>query len=329
MVPWSFLYENPLTQNVISWFLFFYGVALPIVIIIGAIGLRGFIELTRFERGSTFLYKLNPITKLVFGVAVMAVASTTIWWIGALLTLAILPLYLTLNNGPKKFLYVVLLVLSTIISTTWAVAPYTPNSVLEMVFPNPSSYETVWVWPSYFTYMGYEPVLTLQALIYGLQISFRVTATLVSALLLILTTTTSDIFRMFTKMKVPLPVTFSVMVGVRTVPKIFELLDTSVKMQLLRGLSHNKPRILRVFYYLYAGIMAIVPALVYLFRGAKTLAISADTRGFRAYPRRTSLVNLTLGKLDYIMLAVTVSLIILDIVANLTGFGRTIPYVGL
>jgi ABC-type cobalt transport system, permease component CbiQ and related transporters len=235
MVPWKFLYEDPLTQNVISWLLFFYGVALPVVIIVGAIGLRGFIELTRFEKGSTFLYKLNPITKLVFGVAVMAVASTTIWWIGALLTLAILPLYLTLNNGPKKFLYVVLLVFSTIISTTWAVAPYTPNSVLEMVFPNPSSYETVWVWPSYFTYMGYEPVLTLQALIYGFQISFRVTATLVSALLLILTTTTSDIFRMFTKMKIPLPIIFSVMVGVRTVPKIFELLDTSVRCSCLEG----------------------------------------------------------------------------------------------
>jgi energy-coupling factor transport system permease protein len=259
----------------------------------------------------------------------MVVASTTIWWIGALLTLAILPLYLTLNNGLKKFLYVVLLVFSTIISSTWAIAPYTPNSVLELVFPDPSSYETVWVWPSYFTYMGYEPVLTLQALIYGLQISFRVTATLVSALLLVLTTTTSDIFRMFTKMKVPLPVTFSVMVGVRTVPKIFEVLDTSVKMQLLRGLSHNKPRILRAFYYLYAGIMAIVPAMVYLFRGSKTFAISADTRGFRAYPSRTSLVNLTFGKLDYIMFAVMVLLIIFDIVANLIGFGRTIPYVGL
>lgn len=329
MVPWNFLYENPLTQNVISWFLFFYGVALPVVIIIGAIGLKGFIELTRFEKGSSFLYKLNPVTKLVFGVVVMVVASTTIWWIGALLTLAILPLYLTLNNGLKKFLYVVLLVFSTIIGSTWAIAPYTPTSVLELVFPNPSSYETVWVWPNYFTHMGYEHVLTLQAVIYGLQVSFRVTATLVSALLLILTTTTSDIFRMFTKMKIPLPITFSIMVGVRTVPKIFEVLDTSVKMQLLRGLSYNKPKVLRVFYYLYAGIMAIVPAIVYLFRGAKTLAISADTRGFRAYPGRTSLVNLTFTNLDYIMFAVIVLLIIVDIVANLTGFGRTIPYEGL
>ncbi|BCU70849.1 energy-coupling factor transporter transmembrane component T family protein [Stygiolobus caldivivus] len=329
MVPWSFLYEDPLTQNIISWFLFFYGVALPIVIIIGVIGLKGFIEITRFEKGDTFLYKLNPVTKLVFGVIVMVVASTTIWWIGAILTLAILPLYLTLNNGVKKFLYVVLLVFSTIVGTAWAAAPYTPPSVLQLVFPDTSAYQTVWVWPSYFSFMGYEPTLTLQALIYGLQISFRVTATLVSALLLILTTTTSDIFRMFTKMKIPLPLTFSIMVGVRTVPKIFEILDTSVKMQLLRGLSYNKPRVFRVGYYFYAGLMAIVPAIVYLFRGAKTLAISADTRGFRAYPSRTSLVNLGFSRLDYIMFGIVLALIILDVLANMYGFGRTIPYEGL
>ena len=329
MVPWSFLYEDPLTQNIISWFLFFYGVALPIVIIIGVIGLKGFIEITRFEKGETFLYKLNPVTKLVFGVIVMVVASTTIWWIGAILTLVILPLYLTLNNGLKKFLYVVLLVFSTIVGTAWAAAPYTPPSVLQLVFPDTSTYQTVWVWPSYFSFMGYEPTLTLQALIYGLQISFRVTATLVSALLLILTTTTSDIFRMFTKMKIPLPLTFSIMVGVRTVPKIFEILDTSVKMQLLRGLSYNKPRVFRVGYYFYAGLMAIVPAIVYLFRGAKTLAISADTRGFRAYPSRTSLVDLRFSRLDYIMFGIVIALIILDVLANIYGFGRTIPYEGL
>ena len=329
MVPWSFLYENPATQNIISWFLFFYGVALPIVIIIGVIGLRGFIEITRFEKGETFFYKLNPLTKLIFGIVVMTVASTTIWWIGAILTALLLPIYLTLNNGLKKFFYVLMLTFSTIVGVTWAVAPYTPYSVLELVFPNPSTYQVVWVWPSYFTFMGYEPELTMQALIYGFQISFRVTATLLSALLLILTTTTSDIFRMFTKMKIPLPITFSLMVGVRTVPKIFELLDTSVKMQLLRGLGYNKPRVLRVWYYLYAGIAAIVPTLVYLFRGAKTLAISADTRGFRAYPSRTSLVNLTFNKLDYIMFGIIVGLIVLDVVANLLGFGRTIPYEGL
>lgn len=328
MVPWSFLYENPVTQEAISWFLFFYGVALPVLLIFWLIGLKGFAELTRYETGNTFLYKMNPLTKVLFGIVVMVVASTTIWWIGAILTLAILPLCLTLNNGFKKFVYVVMLTIATIIGSTWAIAPYTPYYVLQEVFPN-EKFVTIWVWPSYFANFGYLPDLTLQALIYGAQTAFRISATLVAALLFILTTTVSDLFRMFTKIKVPLAVTFSLMVGLRTIPRIFELLDTSVKMQLLRGLGYGKPRFIRTFYLIYAGILAIVPTMVYLFRGAKSLAISADTRGFRAYPSRTSYKPLPFNKYDYIMFGVMAGLIALAIIANIIGFGRTIPYVGL
>ncbi|ARM76717.1 energy-coupling factor transporter transmembrane component T family protein [Acidianus manzaensis] len=328
MVFWSFLYEQSLTQNVLSWFLFFYGVVFPILLLLSVLGLKGFLEITRYESGKTFLYKLNPLTKIIFGVVVMIVASTTIWWIGAILTLAVMFLYFTLTNGVRKFVYITILNAITIIGGTWGIAPYTPTSILQMVFPNPSSYTTVWVWPSYFTIMGYEPTLTLQALIYGLQISFRITAVLDSALLLILSTTTSDIFRMFSKIKVPLAVTFSILVGLRTVPRIFELFDTSIKMQFARGLGYNKPKIVNAFYFLYAGILAIVPTMVYLLRGAKNLAISADTRGFRAYNSRTSLVHLSIGKMDYIMFVIIIGLIVLDILANIYGFGRSIPYVG-
>lgn len=328
MVPWSFLYEQPIIQNVISWFLFFYGVVFPVLLLLSVLGLKGFLEITKYESGKTFLYRLNPVTKLIFGIAVMVIASTTIWWIGAILTIAVSVLYLTLTDGKRKFAYIVILNLISVIGATWAIAPYTPPSVLEQVFPNPSSYTTVWVWPSYFTAMGYEPELTLQALIYGLQISFRITAVLDSALILILTTTTSDLFRMFTKIKVPLPVTFSLLVGVRTVPRIFELFDTSIKIQFSRGLGYNKPRALQPFYYLYAGILAIVPTMVYLLRGAKNLAISADTRGFRAYDSRTSLIDLSFESIDYIMFAVILGLIALGVLANIYGFGRTIPYMG-
>ena len=322
------LYENPITQEIISWYLFFFGVSLPIVLIFWLIGLKGFIELTRFETGNTFLYKLNPLTKILFGIVVMTVASTTIWWIGAILTVAILPLYLTLNNGVRKFNYVLLLTFSSIVGSTWAIAPYTPPYILQEVFPN-QHYITVWVWPSYFSVMGYVPILTLQAIIYGLQTAFRVTATLVSALLLVVSTSVSDLFRMFTKIKVPLAVTFSVLVGLRTIPKVFELLDTSLKMQMLRGLGYGKPKVIRVFYYIYGAFMAIIPAMVYLFRGSKSLAISADTRAFRAYPTRTSMKEVPFTRYDYIMFGVIVALIVLDVVANIVGFGRSVPYVGL
>ena len=156
---------------------------------------------------------------------------------------------------------------------------------------------------------------------------FRVVPVLLSALLLIITTTGSDIFRMFTKMKVPLAVTFSVLVGIRVVPRIFELLDTSIKMQYLRGLGYGKPKIISPFLMIYAAFSAIIPTMVYLFRGAKNLAISADTRGFRAFPSRTSLVELGFTREDYYGFIIIALLIVVDIVANLLGFGRTIPYV--
>ena len=324
----SFLYDNPVTQNVISWFLALFGISLPVVLIFWFIGLKGFVELTKYEKGDSFLYKLNPVTKILFGVAVMVVASTTVWWIGAVLTLAILPLYLTLNNGLKKFGYVVMLAISSIVGSAWAIAPYTPPYIIQQVFPGQQPV-VVWKWPDYFVYMGYVPDLTWQAVVYGLQTAFRITATLVSALLLVVSTSVSDLFKSLTRIKVPLAVTFSLMVGFRTIPKIFELMDTSLKMQILRGLGYDKPGIVRTFYYIYGGMLAIVPTMVYLFRGAKSLAISADTRAFRAYPKRTLLREPPITAYDYVMFGVIGGLIFLDVVANLMGFGRSIPYVGL
>ncbi|MEM0373384.1 MAG: energy-coupling factor transporter transmembrane protein EcfT, partial [Sulfolobales archaeon] len=129
------------------------------------------------------------------------------------------------------------------------------------------------------------------------------------------------------KMKIPIAITFSILVGIRIVPRIFELLDTSIKMQYLRGLGYGKPRIVSSLLIVYAAFMAIIPTMIYLFRGSKNLAISADTRGFRAFPSRTSLVDLKLTILDYYAFIIIGLLIIIDIIANLLGFGRSIPYV--
>ncbi|QXJ29312.1 Transmembrane component SS1135 of energizing module of predicted ECF transporter [Saccharolobus shibatae B12] len=319
---------NNLVEQIVSWVIVLYGSAVPALFVIFLIGITGLREITRYETGNTFLYKLNPVIKLVLTIVVMTVAATTIWWIGAILTLILLLSYLTLNEGVRKFGYAFFLTLSTILGGTWSIAPYTPLSILQLAFPNVKQFTVIWKFPSYFQVMGYEQQLTLEALIYGLQTAFRVAPVLLSALLFITTTTGSDIFRMFTKIKIPIAITFSVLVGIRMIPRIFELLDTSVKMQYIRGLGYGKPKIISSLLIVYAIFEAIIPTMVYLFRGAKNLAISADTRGFRAYPSRTSLVELKFTKLDYYGLVIIVVLIVLAIVANLLGFGRTIPYVG-
>nr|WP_231961147.1 energy-coupling factor transporter transmembrane protein EcfT [Sulfolobus sp. A20] len=310
-----------------SWILFLYGSVIPALIVLLLIGIKGFVEITRYENGKSFYYKLNPLTKIVFGIIVMIVASVTVWWIGAILTLVLLLSYLTLNDGKRKFMYAFYLFLSTVIGGTWSVAPYTTYSVLQLA--GLSGNTIIWTWPTYFEFFGYEPYLTLQQLIYGVQVSFRIAAVITASLILILTTTASDLFRMFNKIRVPLPITFALTVAFTTVPKIFDLIDTSVKMQFLRGFGYGKPFFLRPFYLLIAAILAIPPTIIYLARNARNLAISVDTRGFRAYNSRTSLVEIPFTKYDEIMWGVIILLIVLAVLANVLGFGRTIPYTGL
>lgn len=318
---------NLLIINVISWLLFFFGAAFPILILLKAIGLTGFMKVTRYEGYHTFYYRMNPAVKIILGIVVMAVAALTIWWIGALMTAVILLTYLTLKDGKRKFVTGFFLTLMTTIGTTWAFAPYTPYSILIEAFHS-STLTSLWVWPSYFTVMGYQPDLTVQGLIYGFQISMRFTAVSLMSLVLVMTSTPSQVLRSLNKVGVPISITFSLVVAMRTVPRIFEHIDTSVKIQFMRGLGSGAPRILRPFYMLVGAINGIVPVIVFLVRGAKDTAISADTRAFRAYNKRTYMHPVTIGKVDRMAFSIIVLVIFITAIAVLMGFGRGIPYNG-
>lgn len=313
---------NILAQ-LISWVMVLSGSLIPTLFIIFVIGLAGLQEITRFERGNSFFYRLNPVTKFFFLVSVIVLISTTIWWISAIFSVFILSTFLTLKNGVKRFFYALFLFISSILGGTWNTAPFLSYEALERAFPG-QNFTVIWIFPSYFTLMGYDKYLTLQALYYGLQVSFRVAPLLLSGLLFVMTTDTSQILRMFYKLKFPIPFTFSITVGIRTVPKIFELLDMSIKMQYMRGLGYGKPRVLLPFVKVYAIFLALIPTIVYLFKGAKNMGISAATRGFMAYNKRTNLVCLTFTNLDYYFFVIIALIITVSILANTLGFGRTI-----
>ena len=62
-------------------------------------------------------------------------------------------------------------------------------------------------------------------------------------------------------------------------------------------------------------------------RGAKDIAISADTRGFRAYNRRTYFVDIPMTRTDYYMIVIFLAGIGVAGVMLALGFGRAIPYI--
>jgi energy-coupling factor transport system permease protein len=326
-----FIYEEPSLPSWlstgISWFIFIFGAAGPIFIILAFIGIRGFMQITKFEKGNGILYKMSPLTKLILVVSTTIVASITIWWFGAILTLVFLGLFFTLNNAITKVKYAAYLVVSSILGITTGFAFFTPFSVLSLAL-NTNTFNVIWVWPSYFAYMGYEPVVTTQALYYGFQIVFRFIAPMLGGLLLIMTTTPSDLLRYLEKLKFPLPFIFALTVAMRTIPRIFDTLDNIVKLQMMRGLGYGKPRILKPLYILIAGLYGLVPTLIFLMRGAKYTAIAADTRAFNSLPKRTYMKEVTFNRIDYITWGLIALLYAIAIIMILIGFGRDIPYVG-
>jgi len=323
-----------------SIFLFLFGIVTPLYLIFGYIGITGFRDISRYEESHSFYFRVSPLTKIIFTVTLTFVVATTGWYIDFAIAFIILATYLTLPRGLRKLLLGSALAFSSVVGLAWYYALNTPYTLLIFAFthqcitvPPPTlsaawlSYFTpLWSWPSYYQYLGYQPVLTLQGLVYGLQVSTRAGAVFLAALILVMTSTPSAILRSLSKLKLPVVLLFALVVGMRTVPRIFDTLDTAVKVQFMRGYGSHENKATHVFYLLGGVITGIVPAMTFLFRGAKNTAISADTRAFRAYKTRTYLKPFTFGRADYVFLAITVSLIVLAVLANFYGFGRAIPY---
>ena len=297
--------------------------------------------MTRYEKHDSIYYRLNPITKIALVIAITVVAAVTIWWVGLLLALGSLATYITLKEGRRKLALGSFIAFSATLGLVWTQAPITPYPYLEFAFygicvngvANITNLTPVWTWPQpsyhFFVLIGYQPVLTSQALFYGLQIAVRFLAPTVASLTLIMTSTPSGVLRAMRKVKMPIQIIFALVVAMRTVPRIFDALDTAVKVQFMRGYGANASRPMKLFYWVGAAFTSIVPAMTFLFRGARNTAISADTRAFRAFKDRTYLKPVTFSRADYYVWGIIALLIVFAILANFEGIGRAIYYAAL
>jgi energy-coupling factor transport system permease protein len=329
-------------ENIFSLLLFLFGLAAPLVVLLTIIGLTGLREVTRYEKNDTIYYRLSPITKIGLVVTITAVAAVTTWWVGLFLSLGTLATYLSLKEGKRKFALGSFICFSSTIGLLWSEAPIVPYTFLEYAvygvcvtnLSNITNLTPVWTWPQpvyghFLFYIGYQPVLTQEAFYYGLQIAVRVLAPTVASLILIMTSTPSDVLRALRKIKMPVQIIFALVVAMRTVPRIFDALNTAVRVQFMRGYGVNASRPAKLFYMAGAALTGIVPAMAFLFRGARNTAISADTRAFRAFKDRTYLKPVTFSRADYLMWGIIALMVVFAVVANFEGFGRSIYYAAL
>jgi len=140
-------------------------------------------------------------------------------------------------------------------------------------------------------------------------------------LLMCWTTDSRDMLNGLVGLRVPYSVAFMVITAVRFLPIIITEVATVITVQRLRGFNPTK---------FGSGIIKtllniLTPTLANCVRRTGTLAISIQSRAFRANPDRTSLKKLEFSDIDKIMVAVCVftaiSVVIMKLIYNMYTSG--------
>jgi energy-coupling factor transport system permease protein len=280
--------------GIAQWTVFFVGAAVPVYIVFGLIGIEGLRKLTRYESFGSVYYGLNPGTKLAALFMIAVSSSFAGVYLGLLATGVILASYATLIHGAEKLKLGTLFTVAVVWGTVW-------GSVSDRVFSLLDAESRGLVVNTGFFYRELSRVVASD---------LAASAVFLLALILVMTSTPSSVMRALRKVGIPNPITFSVVVGMRTVPLLLEAINAIVKVQLMRGFGTRWSRALGPLYVIAAAVFALIPALIYLLRGARNTAISTGTRAFGAYKNRTYMKNPPFGAADVAVLALAAAFLV-------------------
>jgi energy-coupling factor transport system permease protein len=214
--------------------------------------------------------------------------------------------------SPRRIQVVLAMSISPTVALIWSQALFHPavtasgQAVVDFPFP--------WT----ISWFGTDGV-SLPGLRYGIEQAGRTLVTISASLLLVLTTSPSDIIWAFRRFRMPVKAGFALTVALRFLPDLIGRLSTLLKAVQARGLDLNRPGWLewRAWpAYLRRVIASIpivtVPLLIGALRGTGTMAMVADARAFGSTPRPTTLHAHTRTRADLVA-ATTLGLLILTV----------------
>lgn len=154
--------------------------------------------------------------------------------------------------------------------------------------------------------LGDLTLLTAGGLQKGIRVILRMLIIIVSAVIMT-GSSAREIVQGLIRWKVPFEIAFMVSLATRFLPILGEeARDVYTAIQ-LRGIEPEKlPLKQRIKLYSYL----LMPVLTGVIVKARELSTSMEMRAFRAYPRRTSYLRLEFKQQDYIVIALSLSFLI-------------------
>lgn len=212
--------------------------------------------------GNSIIHRINPLAKLVWVVGYVILAFST-QNIVILYSMALFALLLAPIAGVTKPLLKGALILVPIGSSLLA---------LQIIAP---AVERPWTAVAEIGPL----VLYGDGVYYGLVLLGRIVASLLMALIMVMTTHPSDLFTSFAKLKVPYTLNFMLAMTLQLIPVFQREVGIIMSAQKSRGMKGS-------------GFSAVLPSFVPVFVGAiervQQLSISLESRGFGSNGIKTS-----------------------------------------
>jgi energy-coupling factor transport system permease protein len=212
--------------------------------------------------GNSIIHRINPLAKLVWVVGYVVLAFST-QNIVILYSMALFALVLAPIAGVTKPLLKACLILVPVGSSLLA---------LQIIAP---AVERPW---TEVASLGPLPLYG-DGLYYGFVLLGRIVASLIIALVMVMTTHPSDLFTSFAKLKVPYTLNFMLAMTLQLIPVFQREVGIILSAQKSRGMKGT-------------GFAAVLPSFVPVFVGAiervQQLSISLESRGFGSNGIKTS-----------------------------------------
>lgn len=242
-------------------------------------------------RGTSWLHRLSPISKLAWVVAVMffAFASYNPW---PLFAIAVIGFVMAASAGVGKAILRVLVVFAPVTASMLVIQAIAPA-----ICQNNCTAATQ---------LG-PLTLYQEGISHGLSLVSRVLAMEVIAFAVLMTTHPSDLFSAFARLKVPYILNFMVSMTLQLIPVLQREVQVVLSAQRSRGMKST-------------GFGSIVPSFVPVFAGAfervQQLSISLESRAFGSSGVKTSYRRIAFGPVDKI---VAVAGVVAGIVGTVVG----------
>jgi energy-coupling factor transport system permease protein len=295
-------------------------VALPVAFVklVGLGGLRGVFT---YEAVDGPIHRIDPRIKLLYPFILSSMSVLLSWQaVFALVGISAIP-WAILHPSWVRVRTLLTLALSPTVTLLWSQTLFHP-AVSASGAPIVD-----WSFPATISWIGSSGI-SLSGLVYGLEQSGRLLVTVSSSLLLVVSTSPSDVVWAFRKFRLPAKAGLALSVALRFLPDFFTRMSVLLRAVEVRGLDLSRPRWWKPWQvpaFLGRVLIAVpavtVPLLIGALRSASTLAMVADARAFGVVPTPTTLKEHTMTRADVVAGIGLGAVVVLTVALVVTGVG--------